>query len=33
MTDTKKPEETRVVLPGVADSQNLKNLVAEFRRD
>jgi 8-oxo-dGTP pyrophosphatase MutT (NUDIX family) len=26
-------EETRVVLPGIADSQNLKNLVAEFRRD
>jgi 8-oxo-dGTP pyrophosphatase MutT (NUDIX family) len=26
-------EEARVVLPGVADSRNLKNLVAEFRRD
>jgi len=26
-------EEARVVLPGVADSRNLKNLVEEFRRD
>jgi len=26
-------EATRVVLPGVADSGNLKNLVEEFRRD
>ncbi|MGH2937888.1 MAG: NUDIX hydrolase [Solirubrobacterales bacterium] len=25
-------DDIRVVLPGVADSQNLKNLVAEFRR-
>lgn len=25
-------EETRIVLPGIADSRNLKNLVAEFRR-
>lgn len=26
-------EEIRVVLPGVADSRNLKNLVEDFRRD
>ena len=26
-------EEARVVLPGIADSRNLKNLVEEFRRD
>jgi hypothetical protein len=25
-------EETRVVLPGIADSQNITNLVQEFRR-
>jgi hypothetical protein len=25
-------EEVRVVLPGIADSQNLKGLIAEFRR-
>lgn len=25
-------EEARIVLPGIADSRNLKNLVAEFRR-
>jgi 8-oxo-dGTP pyrophosphatase MutT (NUDIX family) len=25
-------EDTRIVLPGIADSRNLKNLVAEFRR-
>ncbi|HVX33007.1 MAG TPA: NUDIX hydrolase [Solirubrobacterales bacterium] len=25
-------EDTRIILPGIADSRNLKNLVAEFRR-